>query len=169
MNTRPLAHLAVTLILALCVASASHAGAQTACDAGMTDHERYPSPLLEHGLDRLMTGICCAASAAGECGQLELAAAEDLMAAQLRSAAGGLRLAGNGKRLVESLYTAQAAWEHYRDSQCTLRIRYGAGDIEQQTASRDRCRFEFTVERILDLARIQEDIEATVRRAAQLY
>jgi uncharacterized protein YecT (DUF1311 family) len=115
-----------------------------------------------------MTGNCCVDSAAGECGQIELAAAEELMAAQLRSAAGALRLAGNAEGALAALDTAQTAWEHYRDIKCATLTKSDAGDIEQPSASSERCRFEFTVERILDLAQLHDDIQATVRRAARL-
>jgi uncharacterized protein YecT (DUF1311 family) len=152
MNTTSLLRVAGTLLLASCIATAAHADAP-----------------LDSGLDRLMGGTYCADCTATECAQVELTVANELLDAQLRQAAGGLRIGADGDRAVESLYAAQAAWERYRDLQCTLLVMHEAQDTEEQDALRGRCRLGFTVERILDLAEMQERIEASVQRLVQLY
>jgi uncharacterized protein YecT (DUF1311 family) len=140
-----------TLLLTLCIAAGALADAPRAT-----------------GLDRLMTGAYCADCASTECAQVELAVAEDLMDAQLRQAAGALRLGRKGNEMLESLYAAQAAWETYRDHQCALLVMH-EDDGGDQSILRERCRFELTVERILDLAQLQEEIEATARRVTQAF
>jgi uncharacterized protein YecT (DUF1311 family) len=152
MNTTSLRRAAAALLLALCIATAARANAP-----------------LDTGLDRLMNGAYCADCTATECAQFELTVANELLDAQLRQAADGLRAGVHGDQAVESLYAAQAAWERYRDLQCTLLVMREAQDTEEQDALRGRCRFEFTVERILDLAEMQERIEAAAQRLVQLH
>jgi len=168
MHTRTLSNLGVALLLAWGIAIPSLACAEGACDAGGAHRERYPSPRMESSLDPLMTGSCCADSEADECVQIELAVAEKLMSAQLHGAASALRLAGNAEGTLEALHAAQSAWERYRDTQCALLVGHATRDIEQRTALHERCRFEFAIERILDLAGIHASIEANVQRAARL-
>ena len=152
MNTRSLYRVAATLLLALCMGAAARADA-----------------LRDAGLDQLMGGARCADCTAAECAQVELAAAEQLLDAQLRSAAGAVRLGANGEQALDSLYAAQGAWERYRDLQCTLLALHETGEADDQAVLRERCRFDFTVERILDLAEMQEELEASARRVTQIY
>lgn len=152
MNTTSRRGAAGTLLIALCIATAA----------------RADTP-LDTGLDRLMGGAYCADCAATECAQVELTVASELLDAQLRQAASALRMGANEDQVVESLYAAQAAWERYRDFQCTLLVMHEAQDMEEQDALRGRCRLEFAVERILDLTEMQERIEASAQRLVQLY
>jgi uncharacterized protein YecT (DUF1311 family) len=152
MNTTSLRSAAATLLLALCIATAARADAPR-----------------ETGLDRLMGGAYCADCTATECAQVELTVANELLDAQLRQAASALRIDPNGDLALGSLYAAQAAWERYRDLQCTLLVMHEAPDTEEQDALRGRCRLEFTIERILDLAEMQEKLEASGSRLVQFY
>jgi len=152
MNATSLHRVAATLVLALCMAAAARADAPR-----------------NTGLDQLMGGASCADCMDTECAQVELAAAEQVLHAQLRSAAGALRLGANGDQALDSLYAAQAAWERYRDLQCTLLALHEAGEADDQDVLRERCRFDFTVERILDLAEMQEELEAYARRVTQIH
>jgi uncharacterized protein YecT (DUF1311 family) len=169
MNTKPLLRLAGTLIVALRIASASGAGVQADCDAGAGTVGESQCPPRAIDLDRLMAGDCCTGSGATECTQVELAAAEELMAAQLREVSSALRLGGDSDRLLASLQAAQVAWEGYREAQCTVMMSHEAGEPGEHAALRERCRFEFTVERILDLAELQEKLEASAQRLVQVY
>ena len=169
MDTKPLLTLAGTLIVALCIASASGAGVQADCAAGAGTAGESPCPPRAIDLDRLMAGDCCMGSGAIACTQVELAVAEELMAAQLREVSNALRLGGDGDRLLASLQAAQVAWEGYRETQCTVMTSHEAGEPGEHAALRERCRFEFTVERILDLAEMQEKLEASGPRLVQLH
>ena len=151
MNTR-LHRVAAALLLALCMAAAARADAPR-----------------NAGLDQLMDGVSCAECADTECAQVELAAAEQVLHAQLRSADGALRLGANGGEALDSLYAAQAAWERYRDLQCALLALHEAGEADDRAVLRERCRFDFTVERILDLAEMQDELEASAGRVTQAY
>jgi uncharacterized protein YecT (DUF1311 family) len=172
MNTTPLLSLVGALILTLLVANPSVMAAETECDdasvAKADELGCLPSP-HDMSLDRLMAGTCCAENAAAECTQVELAAAEELMAAQLREVSSALRLGGDGDRLLASLHAAQVAWAGYREAQCTVMMSHEAGEPGEHAALRERCRFEFTVERILDLAEMQEKLEASGPRLVQLH
>ena len=169
MNTKPLLRLAGILIVALCIASASGAGVQADCEAGAGTVSESPCPPRAIDLDRLMAGDCCTGGGATECTQVELAAAEELMAAHLREVSSALRLGDDGDRLLASLHAAQAAWEDYREAQCTLMMIHESSEPGEHAALRERCRFEFTVERILDLAEMQGKLEASAPRLVQLH
>jgi uncharacterized protein YecT (DUF1311 family) len=169
MNTKPLLSLAGTLIVALCIASASGAGVQADCDAGVGTVGESQCPSRAIDLDRLMAGDCCMGTEATECTQVELAAAEELMAAQLREVSSALRLVGDSDRLLASVRAAQVAWEGYREAQCTVMMIHETDEPGEHAALRGRCHFEFTVERILDLAEMQEKLEASGPRLVQLH
>ena len=98
-----------------------------------------------------------------------MAAAEQVLQAQLRSAAGALQLGTHGDQALDSLYAAQAAWKRYRDLQCVLLAMHEARKADDQAVLRERCRFDFTVERILDLAEMQEELEASAARVTRIY
>ena len=166
MNTTAVLTLGATLLVALCIAAVAHAECSHS-SIGLPDELHCQPPPRDPGLDRLMSGAYCTECAATECAQVELAAAEGLMDAQLRQAASVLRLGGEDNRMLESLYAAQTAWERYRDSQCELMTVYE--DASEHAALRERCRIEFTVERILDLAEMQEKLEASSPRLVQVY
>ena len=172
MNTTPLLGLVGALILTLLVANPSVMAAETECDdasvAKADELGCLPSP-RDMSLDRLMAGTCCAENAATECTQVELAAAEELMAAQLREVSSALRLGGDSDRLLASVRAAQVAWEGYREAQCTVMMIHETGELGEHAALRERCRFEFTVERILDLAEFQEKLDASAPRVTQVY
>ena len=151
MNTTSLRSAAGTLLLALGIATAARADA-----------------LRDNGLDRLMGGAYCADCAATECAQVELTVANEVLDTQLHQAASALRIGANGDQALRSLYAAQAAWERYRELQCTLLVMHETQDTEEQDALRSRCRLEFTVERILDLAELREKLDVSGPRLVRL-
>ena len=171
MNTASLLRLACALTVALLMTTPSVA-AEAAChDAGAMGQGGtgcLPAP-GDMSLDRLMAGTCCEDNAGAECADGELAAAEELLAAQLRETGSALRHGTDGDRLLASLHTAQGAWERYREFRCELLTVPEASDAGEHAAVRERCRFELTVERILDLAEMQENFGASGSRVVQLY
>jgi uncharacterized protein YecT (DUF1311 family) len=170
MHTAPLLGLMGALILTLLVASLSIAGAEAGCDEAIVAKlDGCPPPTRGESLDRLMAGTCCGEDAAAECADVELAVAEELLAAQLREAGSALRHGADRDRLMASLKAAQVAWERYREVRCELLTVPETSDVGEHAALRDRCRFELTVERILELAEMQEKLQAADPRVVQLY
>jgi uncharacterized protein YecT (DUF1311 family) len=161
MNMTSLLNLAGTVILTLWIATPAH--------AECADAEPQCRLLArDASLDQLMGGAYCADCPAAGCPQLELAAAEELMSAQLRETASILHQPGYGDSL-KALHAAQEAWERYRDHQCALPITYKTEDAMEVPALRERCRFELTVERILDLAEMQERLETSSPHLTRLH
>jgi uncharacterized protein YecT (DUF1311 family) len=170
MHTTQLLRLTGALILTLLAASLSIAGAEAECDEAIVAKlDGCPPQTRGVSLDRLMAGTCCGQNAAAECTDVELAVAEELLAAQLREADSALRHGADGDRLMASLKAAQVAWERYREVRCELLTAPEASDAGDDAGARERCRFELTVERILDLAEMQEKLEASGPRIVQLY